>query len=621
MSKRKSQVKQAQPTKKLRKQEEEPELSSEEEIELSPQELSGSEPESGDELDDSADELDVSSNDSSDDLDGSAQDSEDEEQDDEEMSGKTEEETAQAKEKRKEQKQLRQERKLKKAHGQEIQEIKIVWERLRAKTMPNETRKKLVQQAFDLCKDRFKDLVLRHDSSRVVQTIFKYSDQEKRTAITNALKGSYVELAKSAYGKYLLVKMMHYGNAKVRKQIIDELHGHFRKLMKHREGAYVIEDCFRDYSTASQRRQILREFYGGEFALVRDAGQDKANLAEIIAEKPDKRPFLLENLNQVITSAVNKGSIGFEIIHAAMLEYVRNINPEGSDRETFVDLVTEQFAEFVHTSDGSHVAMLILALATAKERKKLLRALKPFGDKLATDQYGNLVLTTVFSTVDDTVFVTKSFLPIFEDQIVDLMVHKYARRPLLYLLTGRSPRYFGKDILERFDEVDKLKAATSKKDDETRRQELLKQFAPLMYRAVADSAAELMKDPLGMQFIGELLEHGGEEENRQAAIDAVVREFSGSVELVKAHPLANPVSSRILKVMVKQVPEVREQVADLALKNVGEWAAGPGTFVIVALLESLDNPAALKKAVAKHKKAIKSSDAKGKDLLLKVLEA
>ncbi|PRT54244.1 Pumilio y domain family member 6 [Wickerhamiella sorbophila] len=607
MSKRKNELKQALPAKKVKKQEEEPDMSSEEEIDMSDADSRLSQDSSADELDESQDELDESEN--------------EDQESSSETNGKTEEEVAQSKEKRKEQKQLRQERKLKKAHGQEIQEIKIVWERLRAKTLPAETRKKLVQQAFDLCKDRFKELVLRHDSSRVVQTIFKYADQEKRTFITNALKGSYVELAKSAYGKYLLVKMMHYGNAKVRKQIIDELHGNFRKLIKHREGAYVIEDCFRDYSTAAQRRQILREFYGGEFALVRDAGKDKANLAEIIAEKPDKRPFLLENLNQVITAAVNKGSIGFEIIHAAMLEYVRNINPEGSDRETFVDLITEQFAEFVHTSDGSHVAMLVLALASAKERKKLLRALKPFGDKLATDQYGNLVLTTIFSTVDDTVFVGKSFMPIFEDQILDLIVHKYGRRPLLYLLTGRSPRYFSKDILERFDEVDALKSATSKKDDETRRLELLKQFAPLMYRTVADSASELMKDPLGMQFIGELLEHGCEDENRTAAIDAVVREFSGSVELVKAHPLANPVCSRTLKTLVKQVPEVREQVTELALKNTEEWAAGPGTFVIVALLESLEDPKELKKAVSKHRMAIKASEARGKDLLLEVLQS
>ena len=85
---------------------------------------------------------------------------------------------------------------------------------------------------------------MKHDASRVVQTLVKYSSKERRDIIVNSLKGSFYQLATSAYGKYLLIKLLHYGSKESRAIIVDELHGKLRKLMRHKEGAYVVEDLY-----------------------------------------------------------------------------------------------------------------------------------------------------------------------------------------------------------------------------------------------------------------------------------------------------------------------------------------------------------------------------------------
>ena len=53
--------------------------------------------------------------------------------------------------------------------------------------------------------------MFKHDASRVVQTAVKYGSAQRRQDIAKELKGDYLELAQSSYGKYLVVKLMHYG--------------------------------------------------------------------------------------------------------------------------------------------------------------------------------------------------------------------------------------------------------------------------------------------------------------------------------------------------------------------------------------------------------------------------
>ena len=78
--------------------------------------------------------------------------------------------------------------------GVEVQKIKNLWEKLRVTkpTPPKAKRDELCDEIWDLAKDVINDLVLKHDASRVVQTLVKYSNKERRDIIVSSLKGTFI---------------------------------------------------------------------------------------------------------------------------------------------------------------------------------------------------------------------------------------------------------------------------------------------------------------------------------------------------------------------------------------------------------------------------------------------
>lgn len=85
----------------------------------------------------------------------------------------------------------------------------------------------------------------------------------------------------------------------------------------------------------------------------------------------EKRNIIARNLIGTITASVEKGSTGFQILHAAMREYVKIANEK--EISEMIELLHEQFAELVHTPEGSDVACTLVARANAKERKLIFK--------------------------------------------------------------------------------------------------------------------------------------------------------------------------------------------------------------------------------------------------------
>ncbi|CCE66267.1 hypothetical protein TPHA_0P01090 [Tetrapisispora phaffii CBS 4417] len=456
-----------------------------------------------------------------------------------------------------EQRKLLKERKMQRKGGSEVQHIKSLWERLRVKTppMPRPVREKLSNEIWELAKDCISDLVLKHDASRVVQTLVKYSSKERRDQVVNALKGKYYLLATSAYGKYLLVKLLHYGSKQSRQLIIDELHGTLRKLMRHREGAYVVEDLFVLYATNEQRQQMIKEFWGSEYAFFRESHKD-LTIEEVCESSTEKRNIIARNLITTITASVEKGSTGFQILHAAMREYVK-IASEKEITE-FIELLQEQLAELVHTPEGADVACTLIAKANAKERKALIKNLKNHADKLIKNEHGNMVFITLLLTVDDTVLVFKSFGPSIKEIFSELVIDKFGRRPLLYILLGLDGRFFSPILKKELERYIKMSEATSKKPIDTKRAELLNKFAPLFVSSVSKSSAEILTENLGSQFISELLlnddlyEQLSEKEikNFNSIIENIMITFKGDI-IEEDHPIHRPFSTRLLRGLIQ----------------------------------------------------------------------
>ncbi|SCU79071.1 LANO_0A04962g1_1 [Lachancea nothofagi CBS 11611] len=550
-----------------------------------------------------------------------------------------------------EQRKLLKERKMQRKSGTEVQQIKSLWERLRVNNppVPKPVREKLANEVWELSKDCISDLVMKHDASRVVQTLVKYSSKERRDQVVNALKGKYYVLATSSYGKYLLIKLLHYGSKQSRQLIIDELHGSLRKLMRHREGAYVVEDLYVLYASHEQKQQMIREFWGAEYAVFRDAHKD-LTLEQVCESSAEKKNIITKNLIGTITASVDKGSTGFQILHAAMRDYVRI----AGDKEIseFIEVLEDKFAELVHTPEGAEVACTLLAKATAKERKSIIKNLKDHADKLIRNETGNTVFVTALMCVDDTVLMFKSFGPTIKENLQNIIVDKFGRRPFQYILLGLDGKYFSPIVKKELQKYIELSKNTSKKPFDQRRKELLNKFAPMYLSTISKHYSIILEETLGCQFVNEVLvndelfEELGEQDKQrhQEIIDSIVTYYKGDVS-EETHPIHRPFSVRLLKSLiqggkwnakektVEPLQSVQGLGADFAQKfyediidetNLLDWINNAdSSFTIVALYESLSK-SGNKKFVKDLKKVAKKIDQsneknKGARLLVKLM--
>lgn len=109
-----------------------------------------------------------------------------------------------------EQKRLRQERKLSKPGYELINAVRPDWDIARRMDTPKEQRTEAINRLFERLTGGFRDLILKHEGSRVVQTCVKHGNPEQRKQVAEELKGSFLEISKNKYGKHIVNKLMLY---------------------------------------------------------------------------------------------------------------------------------------------------------------------------------------------------------------------------------------------------------------------------------------------------------------------------------------------------------------------------------------------------------------------------
>ncbi|KAG4440010.1 hypothetical protein IFR05_004524 [Cadophora sp. M221] len=529
------------------------------------------------------------------------------------------------------QKALAQERKAAKPLADELARTKKIWERLRRKShVPLEERKQLVGELFEIITGKIKDYVLKHDSVRVVQTAIKYANAEQRKIIAKELAGSYRQLAESRYAKFLIGKLLVQNDDEIRDIIVPEFFGHVRRLIKHPEASWILDDVYRGVATRHQKATILREWYGAEFALFQKDKSEKitGDLADILAVDPGKRAPIMRSLQELINQLIQKKMTGFTLLHDAMLQYFLNAKQGTEEVTEYLEIIKgdeegDLLKNLAFTRSGSRVVSLALAYGTAKDRKQILKTYKDTLQMMAGDPNAHIVILTAYEVIDDTVLTSKSIFPELlskndDKQVENIMFFANdlnARTTLLYLFQGRSKALFPASHsvdLEILAEVDKVRVTTSKKDPEIRRSELAKALSPTLLKAISAAASDLVSTSFGSQFITEVL--FAAEGDKTAALNAVAETAGGDPTYIQplaaegegetdapSHLASTPHGGKMLKALIaggrfdpktKAVVPIEPALnfADILYPNIKdfiiEWATGSSSFTILALLES-----------------------------------
>lgn len=495
----------------------------------------------------------------------------------------------------------------------------------------------LVAELFGIITGRVKDFVFKHDSVRVIQTALKYANVDQRKMIAKELKGEYRGLAESKYAKFLVGKLLVHGDAEIRDLIVPEFYGHVRRMMKHPEGSWILDDIYRGIATAQQKAILLREWYGAEFAIFKTSGEDivSSDLKALLDHHPEKRTPIMRSLHELINQLVQKKTTGFTMLHDAMLQYFLNLQPAGEEAVDFIELLKgdeegDLLKNLAFTKSGAHLVCLALAYGNAKDRKHILKTYKNTIQILAFDNHGHQVLLAAFDVIDDTVLTSKSIFPELlgkdsapeqqHETIMSYLVHLNARIPLLYLFAGRAKSILALEDLVMLDAVHNIRTTTSKKEPETRRKELVKSLSPPLLSFIAATAETLVQTTFGCLFMTEVLL--GAEGEKQEALKAIANLANAGQEVQAA--LESPAAGRMLKTLVlggkfNPATQAIESVDpplrfhNILYSNIKdrilEWATGANSFVVVGLLEAAGFPElpALTRALAAKKKELRKA--------------
>lgn len=539
------------------------------------------------------------------------------------------------------QKALQQERKASKPNADIISRSKQLWERLRRKShVPLEERKKLIAELFEIIGGRVKEFVFKHDSVRVVQTALKYANIEQRKQIARELKGSYGELAQSRYAKFLIGKLIVHGDTEIRDIIIPEFYGHVKRLIRHPEASWILDDVYRMVATSEQKATLLREWYGPEFVVFRTSmakeedGPLSADLSKILEKNPEKRSTIMHYLFEMINQLIQKQSTGFTMLHDAMLQYFLNTKVGSTDANEFIEVLKgdeegDLVKNLAFTKSGSRLMCLTLAYSTAKDRKLLIRNFRDTVKVMAGDLHGHLVILAAFEVIDDTKLTAKTFLTELLNQNMNDATARNeellyqvndltARIPLLFPFAGDRVKWLlpdqDSDILK---EVREARQETSKKDPAVRRQELVRAASPALLELITTRADTLLETSFGCQLLSEVLFDA--EGDKGPALHAVAEAAKS-----RADTKDSPFVGRLLKSLVqggrfnsstKSIEKVQPAL-DFHAHLYGQikdeimtWATGSNVFVVVALTESddFDKKDELLKTLKKNKKALEQA--------------
>ncbi|KAG8221634.1 armadillo-type protein [Butyriboletus roseoflavus] len=615
------------------------------------------------------------------------------------------------KESHKSQRVLQEQRKAAKPHSQLIANAKRVWSLARQKNISSKERQKHVRDLMDIMTGKVKDIVLKHDASRIIQTVVRYGGQRERDQVAGELKGHYRELAQSKYSrvsvttqvsssysnsestsKFLVTKLIRFCPAH-RVSILLEFQPRILKLLLHREASSVLADAFELYANAYERSILLRDFYGKEavlFSTSQDIETAKKGLRGLLdGVGGDRRKRLLAALKENLTTMwvqptsrqrldltlcrfnnPDKGAITHAIVHRALWEFLTAVDSieEESEQEKLRKEIFERFvielmcvvqysnsyascqdvlAEMVHTKDGSRAVREFIAHGTAKDRKYIIKVMKPHVERMCTDEEAQLVLFTALDVIDDTKLTAKSLVSDIMSHTSSLATNPQGRRTLFHLIVPRSRRHFTPAQIAVIAETDGIRAKTSKKDSTIRESEIRKAASEGLLQFVTENGAEIARDTGASLLVLEIMLYAeGDKSSAMKALAEALTSPYPSEDPTRPHLIDLPHTSRMYKSLLQgghfsrsDQSVVRSPMfspskfASLFLSVVGRdttiaIAQGDGAFVVAELLERIREEGSDEQKTKVRSwfddsfvARVEDSEAKGKNVLVKMVKA
>ncbi|KAJ8983930.1 hypothetical protein NQ317_008632 [Molorchus minor] len=366
---------------------------------------------------------------------------------------------------KKEKKELKLKRKQGKSNFDIVTKAKRMGEDLRRKTLKGgeEKRAEIINQLHNLLKGHYTKFVLAHDTARIVQWLLKYASNIVVQQISKELIPSSVDMLQSKYGIHCVKRLLKYGTADTRSQIIDCMYGHAVKLASHAVSSPVFEYAYSTWATpipkTISRTGILRRSIQKQQGPRREAhtATKSLKLATLSATKA--------NLVRIL----NKSLLNSCLVHTVLHQFLSECTEE--DRKDMVSQLAAHIVIISNSKDGVRAAMQCIWHGNNKDRKVIIKKLKEDLVELSKHEHGHCTIVTLLDSADDTVLLNKIIISELLKHAKDLAVSECGRKVLLWLVAPEDSTIFHPVFINEL----KLgrEASTSKKSPEIRQKEIL----------------------------------------------------------------------------------------------------------------------------------------------------
>lgn len=154
------------------------------------------------------------------------------------------------------------ERKMAKPHYKLVEGLKVNWNKVRDRGTDGDVRSSTLVKMVDQVKDHILAVTLRHDASRIVQTVLQFGTPAQKETILSALCAKTYEIAKTPYGHFTILKAVTYcTRPEDQRKIATSLKGHFVSLGGNVIGSRTVESVLQLYPT-NLTKGLKAEFYG-----------------------------------------------------------------------------------------------------------------------------------------------------------------------------------------------------------------------------------------------------------------------------------------------------------------------------------------------------------------------
>jgi hypothetical protein len=300
--------------------------------------------------------------------------------------------------------------------------------------------------------------------------MLKHGNKEQKHKIIENLTTEFADMMSYKYSYHLCYRMVEFCDDKDQKEkLLSTIMAKINTYVMHVYASEVVEHMYH-LSVPTDKKRLLHAFYGNFFLILQE--NEGKSIKALVKEKPALKEGILNKLENLSHKFIDKGLARHTLVQAIIYDYVSIADME--QQTDILNMLIENFPALLSSKQGLKVACGLFSIASSKERRTIVKTIKPLVEEMATNPISSLFLLYICTSLDDTVLgrkaVMNSLVKIYED------IHDDKSAIILYscLLTGiEHPvrNVITKTKLRAM--FFHFKTSTSKKEDKIRRKEIL----------------------------------------------------------------------------------------------------------------------------------------------------